>query len=230
MHPQIDGVAMGSPLGPFLANIFVGYYEALLFKRVNKPLMYYRYIDDTFAVFNDEDECDEFFSHLNSLHPLLCFTFEKECNRTLPFLDVLVEKNDHEIVTSIYRKPTFTGQYICWNSFCPMKRKTNLISTPVHRALVICLKSTLENELSNIQSTLINNGYPEAITNTVVTKKMNQFCRPTQFGPNKCPVYLHLPWLGNVLLRYEMQIKQPSNAVTLQLNHALSTPPDNFCL
>ena len=207
MHQQIDGIAMGLPLGPSLANIFVGYHEALLFKRVNKPLMYYQYVDDTFAVFNDEDECNEFFSHLNSLHPSLRFTFEKECNRTLPFFDVLVEKNDHEFVTSIYRKPTFTGQYICWNSFCPMKRKTNLISTLVHRALVICSKSTLKNKLSNIQSILINNGCPEAIINTVMTNKMNQFRRPTQLGPKKCPVYLHLPWLGNVSLRYEMQIK-----------------------
>ena len=144
MHRQIDGVAMDSPFGSSFANIFVGYNEALLFKRVNKPIMYYRYVDDTFAVFNDEDECNEFFSHLNSLHPSLHFTFEKECNRTLPFLDVLVEKNDHEFITSIYRKPTFTGQYIRWNSFCPMKRKTNLISTLVHRALVICSKSTLQ--------------------------------------------------------------------------------------
>ena len=92
MDRQIDGVAMSSPLGPSLANIFVRYYEALLFKRVNKPLMYYRYIDDNFAAFNDEDKCNEFFSHLISLHPSFCFTFEKKCNRTLPFFDVLVEK------------------------------------------------------------------------------------------------------------------------------------------
>ena len=169
--------------------------------------MYYQYVDDTFAVFNDEDKCNEFFSHLNSLHPLLLFTFEKECNRILPFLDVLVEKNDHEFVTSIYRKPTFTGQYIFWNSFCSTKRKTNLISTLVHRALVICSKSTLQKELSNIRSILINNGYPEAVINAVITKKMNQFCRPTQLGPKKCPVYIHLPWLGNALMRYKMQIK-----------------------
>ena len=207
MHRQVDGVAIDSPLGPSLANSFVVYYEALLFKRVNKLLIYYRYVDHTFAVFNDENECNEFFSHLDSLHPSLCFTFEKKCNRTLPFLDVLVEKNDHEFVTSIYRKPTFTGQYIRWNSFCPMKRKTKLISTLVHRALVICSKSTLQKELSNIRSILINSGYPETIINTVMTKKMNQFRRPTQFGPKKCPVYLHLLWLGNVSLRYEMQIK-----------------------
>ena len=29
--------------------------------------------------------------------------------RTRPFLNILVEKNDHEFVTSLYRKPTFTG-------------------------------------------------------------------------------------------------------------------------
>ena len=34
----------------------------------------------------------------------------------------------------------------------------NLISTLVHRALVICSESTLQNELSNIRTILINNG------------------------------------------------------------------------
>ena len=33
MYGQIDGVAMGSPLGPAMANTFVDYYESLLFRR-----------------------------------------------------------------------------------------------------------------------------------------------------------------------------------------------------
>ena len=89
-------------------------------------------------------------------------------------LITLVCKTDS--FSSIYRKPTFTGQYIRWNSFCPMKRKTNLISILVHRALVIYSKSTLQKELSNIRSILINKGYPESIINTFMTKKTNQFC------------------------------------------------------
>ena len=37
MYRQIDGVATGSPLGPALENIFVGYYESKLFKKISKP-------------------------------------------------------------------------------------------------------------------------------------------------------------------------------------------------
>ena len=125
MHRQIDGVAMGSPLGPALANIFVGYFESKLFQTTSKPEMYYRYMDDTFVVFSDEDECDLSLDSLNSLHPSLRFTIKKESNLALPFLDVLVEKSPFKFITSIYRKPTFIGQYLRWNSFSPRKRKTN---------------------------------------------------------------------------------------------------------
>ena len=88
-----------------------------------------------------------------------------------------------------------------------MKQTINLISTLVLRALVICSKSTLQNELSTIRTILINNSYPEAVINAVITKKINQFHRPTQIGPKKCAVYIHLPWLGSVSTRYEMRIK-----------------------
>ena len=66
------------------------------------------------------------------MHSALKFTFEKEENDQLPFLDVLVEKSNEGFLTSVFRKPTFTGQYFCWDSFGPTKHKINLIETLVH--------------------------------------------------------------------------------------------------
>ena len=108
---------------------------------------------------------------LNSLHPSLKFTNEIETNNSLPFLYVLVTKSDNKFITSVYRKPTFTGQYIHWNSFGPKQRKTNLIDTLTHRALKICSKSTLKHELENIRSILVKNGYPEFLKNFYVSNK-----------------------------------------------------------
>jgi len=70
MYRQIDGVAMGPPLDPALANIFVGHQEQKLFNVVNRPLAYFRYVDDTFAVFNNEDDCNAFLSTSTPFTPL----------------------------------------------------------------------------------------------------------------------------------------------------------------
>ena len=91
IYRQIDGVAMGSLLGPALANIFVEYYEKKLFSEISKPAVYFRYIDDTFVIFQNEKESEEFLIRLNGLHSSLQFTFEKEKNNSLPSLDVHVE-------------------------------------------------------------------------------------------------------------------------------------------
>ena len=150
MYKQLDGVAMGSPMGPALANIFVGFHESRLFNNTVKPGAYFRYVDDTFVIFGSELESDRFHVNLNQLHPALKFTVEKEQNNSLNFLDVSVEKGGTGFLTSIYRKPTFTGQYIRWNSFSPKARKINLIKTLVHRALMICSKTKLDSELDTI--------------------------------------------------------------------------------
>ena len=67
------------------------------------------YVDNTFAIFRPEKECTSFLNALNSMHSALKFTFEKQHNDQLSFLDVLVEKSNETYLTSVFRKPTFTG-------------------------------------------------------------------------------------------------------------------------
>ena len=142
---------MGSPLGTALANIFVGYDEEKLFSQTQKPPTYFRYVDDTLAIFDQEAEAGEFLIKLNCLHPSLKFTFEKENDKCLPFLGVFVERTDIGFETGVYQKSTFTGQYLCWESFNPRKRKISLISTLMPQALMICTKRRFNEKEERIK-------------------------------------------------------------------------------
>ena len=93
---QIDGVAMGSPLPPVLANLFLGQHEKLWLKNYQGPsnLFYRRNADDTFCVFENENDAKLFFDFINSQNPNIKFTAEKETNKVLAFLDVCIDDND----------------------------------------------------------------------------------------------------------------------------------------
>ena len=61
-YDQIDGVAMGSPLGPVLANLFMGYQEAnplQVFKDC-EIILYRRYVHDIICLFNSESDLISF--------------------------------------------------------------------------------------------------------------------------------------------------------------------------
>ena len=194
----MEGVSMGSPLGSILANIFVGFHERRLFDWFPKPFIYLRYVEDTFVSFKSRSDAFVFFDILNQLLPSLSFTIEKENNGQLPFLDVLVERCDSSFLTSVYRKPTFTGLYLDWHFFAPKSRKLNLIRCLSYRALNICSDCKIENELKAIKDILIDNAYPEDVIDVniryTVTKSKNT---NKVFGPPKCPVYFRLPWVGS---------------------------------
>ena len=208
MYLQTDGVAMGSPLGPTLATIFLGYYERNILNIVGAPLYYCRYVDDTFAIFNNENECDNFERRLNLLHPSLQFTSEKENNNKLSFLDVLVEKNQFGITTDIYRKPTFTWNCMKWNSFSPNLTKIKLIPTLVDRAQKICSPSKLDGELGRLKKLFSANGYPDAVVRSTIDRKMKSLDRDVVFGPSKCPVPVRLPYIGKPSQQFDRQISR----------------------
>ena len=107
MYKQVDGVAMGSPLGPVLANIFVGYCESRI-EACMWPDLYVRLVDDSFTSFDNKEQSEVFLELLNNLHPALQFTCEHEQSGKLAFLDVQVEKTNTCTLTSVYRKPTST--------------------------------------------------------------------------------------------------------------------------
>ena len=71
LFKQIDGVAMGSPLGRSIANFFLGHLEENKMFSVNdiNPKLYVRYVDDIFAVFGNQKSYKPFLDHINVLRP-----------------------------------------------------------------------------------------------------------------------------------------------------------------
>ena len=71
LYQQINGVTMGSPLGLTLANFFMANLETKLMNKLQtpKPKLYLRYVDDIFAIFDDQQACSLFFQQLNAQHP-----------------------------------------------------------------------------------------------------------------------------------------------------------------
>ena len=197
MYRQVNGCGMGNVLSSILSDIYVGYHEKQIFSEEADylPKIYKRYVDDTFSLFDNEESSEKFLNRLNQI-PSLEFTIEKEENGKLPFLDVLIEKSNNDFITSVFRKPSFAATYQKWSSFVPLSRKLNVIGTLTHRALCICSKSTLSNELKNIRRIFHDNGYPPAVVDVQIRRKVTQLNSLQSYGPEKKAVYLRMPYMG----------------------------------
>ena len=78
IYIQIDGLAMGSPLGPVIANIFIVELETNLVPRLEDHVQKCRrFVDDTFA-YVKIGSVEYVLSVLNSFHKNIKFTYEVE--------------------------------------------------------------------------------------------------------------------------------------------------------
>ena len=127
---MVNIINMGSPLGPTLANIFLCFYEKKWLSEcpsICKPIYYKRYVDDIFLLFKSSEQVQSFRDFMNTRHPNITFTFEKEESNSFSFLDVKVDREKGKFVTSIIRKPTFSDVYTNFTRFTLINYKFGLI-------------------------------------------------------------------------------------------------------
>ena len=200
-YDQIDGVAMGSHLGPVLANIFMCHFEEKwVFNIKGRPSFWFRYVDKTFTLFDNKSNALQFLQYLNPCHVNIKFTIEFEENNVIPFRDVLIKRRNHIFSTSIYCKKTFTGLNTKWDSFTPRKYKVNPIRNLTFRCFRICSSPRLlQLSLDEPKKLLSQNGYPRGVVNynmnDALQKQQNKPLTPTITVPKK-KMFLVLPYLN----------------------------------
>ena len=239
-YKQLDGLAMGSPLSAALANVFLCFHEKTWIDECPidfKPHFYQRYMDDTFMVFENEDQANKFLSYLNSKHPKIKFTLETENEKKLPFLDLLVDKSNMELNISIYRKPTNTSLGVNFLSACFMKYKLNTLNTMFFRAYKLTSSyMNFHNEITFLEGFFRTNGFHP----NLFFKELRRFLsntlqyNPPKFGPKKMDIYIKFPYLSNNLNKWiKWKMNQIFNKYYPQLKPCLvfynNYKIKNFC-
>lgn len=181
---QVKGTAMGTKVAPTYATLTLGYLEETLYQKLSQlwgeedaellKSKWKRFLDDCFIVWSEDmDRLTIFYELLNELNPSIKFTMEINDNK-LPFLDVLVIKEDTKISTDVYYKPTDTHQYLHFGSCHPHHTKTAI---PYNLARRICTivsdQTTRDIRLRELKSYLQKQGYPEKLIENGIEKAKN---------------------------------------------------------
>ena len=179
---QISGTAISTKMAPAYANIAMSIFERkLLTGSCNKPLVWFRYIDDIFAIWTcGEDRLKDFMLYINSIHSSFQFTcnYSKEC---VQFLDVSVSVDiSGKITTDLYVKATDTQQYLMSTSCHPNHTKRSI---PYGQALSI-LRIFSSKDSSKLRCTeqvdcLVRRGYNRRKTNKQIERAFTNFANPT---------------------------------------------------
>ena len=170
---QVGGTAMGTKVAPSFANIFMGDFEnKFIYTHPIKPLLWLRYIDDIFAIFNeDEDTVKQFVSDINTCHHSIKFT--SEISRThIHFLDTTVHLSETgEVHTDLYSKPTDSHNYLRYDSAHPHHLKKGIPYSQFLRVRRICTHNVdFDRHARTLGQHFERRGYPTSIISEAYTR------------------------------------------------------------
>ena len=195
---------MGSPLGPTMSNVFLSFYEIRLLEQWTKefkPVFYRKYINNIFVLFKSIEHFSKFRNFFNTCHPNMSFSFEQEKNEKLSFLDIEVSREKGKFLTTVYRKPTFSGVYINFESFLPTIYKFGMVYTITYRCFKIFSDWTkFYEDLSFLKQVFLKNGYPLSFIDNCFRAFFDKlFIRcPELITVEKKTLFLSLSYLGEI--------------------------------
>lgn len=208
-------MAMGNPLGPLFANIFLSHYESIwLSESPVKPILYRRYVDDTLWFLPTDANIQLLMNYMNTRHKNMRFTYETELDDCISFIGLTIKhetiNNLHCYLTSVYKKPTSTALFTNFNSFTALAYRLSVFRCLVYRAYKLCSNWNLfHNEVNMIRSTLMRNAYPSWFLDRIIKTCVNNFINHNvKFGPQKERLYIGLPFLGKTTDSIRRVIKQ----------------------
>ena len=179
---QRDGLAMGSPPAPLLANIWLYNRETTI---KDNAKLFERYMDDVIRSIKIE-AVDAKLKEVNSIHPNLKFTVEMEEDSQIPFLDMLLIRNDKQVESTWYCKPTDTGLLMNFHALAPKRYKRGVVNGFVHRIYRACSTwVNFDSSLKRAKSLLERNQYPADFYEPIIEKVIEKLVKPNDEAEEK---------------------------------------------
>ena len=174
-YRQIEGLAMGSPPAPHLANGWMSQYDETI-KGTSK--VYTRYMDDILCDI-DKDAIDAKLTSINSLHPFLKFTIERQENGEIPFLDMKIINTEGKLSSTWYSKPSNTGLMMNFHALAPKRYKRSVVSGYVHRIYRACSSwKNFHESMEKAKDLLTKNQYPSSFFEPIIHQTLTKIMKP----------------------------------------------------
>ena len=159
---QHSGLAMGSPLSPVAACLYMEWLEKHKYKSImGGDVFWVRYVDDILIVAPQTMDLNEKLRELNLVDPKIQLTLEHEEHSAIPFLDTEIVRRGNHVKFKVYRKPTNREDYVHFFSGHSDSVKSGIVLGFFLRALRVCSKEYLEEEIQHIMSSFIRLKYPK---------------------------------------------------------------------
>lgn len=203
-YTQTNGVSMGNPLAPSLAEVYLQNLEKQFFKCSIEPIFFKRYVDDCFAVFENSKVSNDFFQFLNSLNVRIIFTKENYKN-CLHFLDTTITKSNNNFLVDWYRKTAASDRITPYTSYCHQSYIYNVVYNMFSRVDRICSEDKKIEARHRVFSLLQKNGYPNDLIDKIQNEVSNKVCKNTT-NDNDTTIYMPIPYFGSDNI-FEKRIK-----------------------
>ena len=96
------------------------------------------YVDLIFVLFLSNEHLQLFVDYMNKQHKCLKFPSQAGNDNSISFLDIKITRHNQQFKTSVYRKPTFSGVFIHYESYVDQIYKKSLIDPLLFRCFSIC--------------------------------------------------------------------------------------------
>lgn len=166
-YKQISGTPIGNPLSSVLADLLIDHIYTTIIEKFAPKLIWF-YVDDSLAII-EKTKIDNLIHDLNKFHSNIVYTYEKEQNNSLNFLDIIITKSDDGYLrTNLYEKPSKSDRVLNFLSQHPPHQKRNIVANEVERILKLVHPSHHQENIQKVKEKFQKNGYPDDYLNITV--------------------------------------------------------------